>query len=125
MSKSSSSPDLKLSREERFKSLRKRANESLKANRSEVYEEHKRSKVDEKLQARLQRQREAAEFELAELESKETGEDFERKRVWDWTIEESEKWDQKKNKVEKSIESSVFSGKFAISRIVLVQILGS
>lgn len=96
-------------RQERLKKLKARAVESLKANRKEVYEEHKRSQIDEKEQARLQRKREQAEFELAKLESKQNEKDFERQRAWDWTVEEAERWDEKEKQKQESIEHSAFS----------------
>ena len=36
------------------------------------------------------------------------GEDFERKRAWDWTIEESEKWDKRMAKKERHREDVAF-----------------
>ncbi len=40
-------------------------------------------------------QKQRAEFELAKLEAEASNEDFERQRAWDWTVEESEKWDKR------------------------------
>lgn len=37
-----------------------------------------------------------------------SGEDFERKRAWDWTIEESEKWDKRQRKKERHREDVAF-----------------
>jgi pre-mRNA-splicing factor SYF2 len=98
-----------LSREERFKALRRRAHESMQANRTEVYNEHKKSKIDDKQQSRAQRQTEKAEFELAKLDANEKGEDFERQRAWDWTVEESEKWNEKLEQKKQAIDNSIFS----------------
>ena len=36
------------------------------------------------------------------------GEDFERKRAWDWTVDESEKWDKRMEKKEKHREDVAF-----------------
>jgi pre-mRNA-splicing factor SYF2 len=36
------------------------------------------------------------------------GEDFERKRAWDWTVEESEKWDKRMEKKERHREDVAF-----------------
>lgn len=36
------------------------------------------------------------------------GEDFERKRAWDWTVDESEKWDKRMAKKEKHREDVAF-----------------
>lgn len=36
------------------------------------------------------------------------GEDFERKRAWDWTIEESEKWDKRMDKKQRHREDVAF-----------------
>lgn len=98
-----------MSRAERFKQLKKKAVESSQANRSDLYQEYKNSQTDPKLKAKMDRKKEEAEFELSKLDSKEKGEDFERKRAWDWTIEESERWDEKQEEKRGRMESSVFS----------------
>lgn len=59
---------------------------------------------------RLNRKRDEAEFKLAKAEAEDDGEDFERKRAWDWTIEESERWDKRTEKKKKHVEDVAFQG---------------
>lgn len=60
--------------------------------------------------ARLNRRRAEAEFKLAKADAEDDGEDFERKRAWDWTIEESERWDKRVDKKKKHVEDVAFQG---------------
>lgn len=43
----------------------------------------------------LHRKRDIAAHKLLKADTEAAGEDFERKRAWDWTVEESEKWDER------------------------------
>lgn len=45
--------------------------------------------------AKLERKRKQAEAMGEKQEARETGEDLERKRAWEYTIEDNEKWDKK------------------------------
>ncbi|KAA8898568.1 hypothetical protein TRICI_006523 [Trichomonascus ciferrii] len=101
--------DSQAARLEKFKQLRRRAAESSRANRSDLYQEYRRSQSDPNQQAKLTRKKEEAELEMAKLDSKERGEDFERKRAWDWTVEEAEKWDEKQKEKQERMDSSAFS----------------
>uniref|UniRef100_A0A060T5C2 Pre-mRNA-splicing factor SYF2 n=1 Tax=Blastobotrys adeninivorans TaxID=409370 RepID=A0A060T5C2_BLAAD len=94
---------------ERFKELQRKAKESAKSNRKELYEEYRKSKLDPKRQAALNRQRDQAQLDLAKLEAEQDGTDFERQRALDWTIEEAEKWDEKLEQKKGNIEGSGFS----------------
>jgi pre-mRNA-splicing factor SYF2 len=88
--------------QERFAALKKRATESSRKNRQEIYNEHKASKDNARLQARLEQKKQRAELELAKMDAEDNGEDFERRQAWQWTIEESEKWIEKqKQKAER------------------------
>lgn len=81
---------------DRLNALRRRKTESAQSNRKEVHKEYASSKINNpKLISKLERQKAEAEFELAKLEDKQNGVDFERRRAWDWTVEESEKWDER------------------------------
>jgi pre-mRNA-splicing factor SYF2 len=82
-------------RAERFKALRARHAASTKANYAEVIAEHKRMKLDPAQLAKLDRKKAEAEMKLAKQDAEDAGEDYERKRAWDWTIEESLAWDQR------------------------------
>lgn len=79
---------------ERFKNLRTLKRDSVLANRSAVHTEYTQVHTDTSKAAKAAALRERAEQELAKIDSKERGEDFERKRAWDWTVAESEAWDK-------------------------------
>lgn len=79
---------------EKFKQLRARAKDAALDNRKEVIKEDRSAKQQTEDQPSSAAKSRAA-MELAKLEAEENGEDFERKRAWDWTIEEGEKWDAK------------------------------
>ncbi|RPA87865.1 SYF2-domain-containing protein, partial [Ascobolus immersus RN42] len=88
-------------RAEKFKALRAKAKTSAEQNRKEVYAERRRQQADPNEDNKLARKSARAEYKLAKTEAAEDGEDFERKRAWDWTIEEAERWDKKQDKKEK------------------------
>ncbi|KAK9365706.1 SYF2 splicing factor-domain-containing protein [Lipomyces kononenkoae] len=96
-------------RQEKFKQLRVRLNRSAAENKQEMFAEFRRQKTDPAAVARLERKQADAEFELAKEEAKDEGEDFERKRAWDWTIEESENWDERIERKKKAKESVQFA----------------
>lgn len=50
---------------------------------------------------RLERKRRQAEAMGEKLEAMETGEDLERKRNWEYTLEDNEKWNKKQEKKER------------------------
>ncbi|KAF3915283.1 hypothetical protein AA313_de0201426 [Arthrobotrys entomopaga] len=92
----------------RFKALQARAKSSVDTNRKEVYAERKRQAVDPREIAALQRRKADAEMKLEKANVIDEGGDFERKRAWDWTVEESEKWDKKLEKKKKKAEDAAF-----------------
>lgn len=49
-----------------------------------------------------------ASHNLLKADAEAAGEDFERKRAWDWTIEESEKWDKRLKKKEAHRDDQAF-----------------
>ena len=87
-------------RKERFKALQARAKSGQKANLKEVKAEVARSHTDKSLLGKLENKKNKAMEKLEKLDNAEKGEDFERKRAWDWTTEESEKWDKRVAKKE-------------------------
>ncbi|CAA19016.1 Prp19 complex subunit Syf2 [Schizosaccharomyces pombe] len=96
-------------RVEKLKKIREQMRKSSHENRKEVVQEHSRMRIDPALERRLERKRMEAEEELAKIETEEEGGDFERRRAWDWTIEESEKWDQRLRKKKQTIQNVAFS----------------
>ncbi|KAH8149239.1 uncharacterized protein LAJ45_06778 [Morchella importuna] len=93
---------------ERWKALKGRAKKSAEVNRKEVYAERRRQAIDPSETSRLNRRRAEAEFKLAKADAEDEGEDFERKRAWDWTVEESERWDRRVEKKKKHVEDVAF-----------------
>lgn len=85
----------------RWKALQKRAKTSTQTNMKEVYAERRRAAIDPTTNSRLERKKAEAEFKIARAEAAEAGSDFERKRAWDWTVEESERWDKRIEKKQK------------------------
>ncbi|KAK9467811.1 SYF2 splicing factor-domain-containing protein [Lipomyces arxii] len=96
-------------REKKLKELRRRLTESSSKNQQELFAEHRRHKQDSVATARLERKQADAELELAKVDAAEAGEEFERKRAWDWTIEESEKWDERVEKKSRAKAAAVFT----------------
>ncbi|EPS38186.1 hypothetical protein H072_7929 [Dactylellina haptotyla CBS 200.50] len=92
----------------RFKALQARAKSSVDTNRKEVYAERKRQAMDPREITALQRRKADAEMKLEKANIAEEGGDFERKRAWDWTVEESEKWDKRLEKKKKRAEDVAF-----------------
>jgi pre-mRNA-splicing factor SYF2 len=60
--------------------------------------ESQRLATDPNLLSSLARKQAFASHNLLKADTAAAGEDFERKRAWDWTIEESEKWDKRMEK---------------------------
>ncbi len=89
--------------------LKGKLQESAAANRREVIQEHKRRSVNVKETTKLERKRDEAEFMLQKQELEDAGQDFERKRAWDWTIEESQEWDKTRAKKQRRKEESTSS----------------
>jgi pre-mRNA-splicing factor SYF2 len=79
---------------EKLKQLQKRKAEGSRQNRQELFKEHRQQSIGKQLE-QLRKRQEKAQEELDSLESKEQGEDSHRKKVWDYTIEDNEKWDAK------------------------------
>lgn len=68
---------------------------SRKQNLKETAAETQRLSTDPALLTSLNRKHAIASEKLLRADIEAAGEDFERKRAWDWTIEESERWDKR------------------------------
>jgi pre-mRNA-splicing factor SYF2 len=79
----------------RFAALRARHSASRKSNLDSTRAEARASAFDPAQLSALSRKRDVAAHKLLKSETEASGEDFERKRAWDWTVEESEKWDER------------------------------
>lgn len=95
-------------RQERFKALQVRQAASRKQNLKESAAETQRLATDPNLLSSLHRKHAVAAHKLLKVDLAAAGEDFERKRAWDWTVEESEKWDRRTQKKEKHREDVAF-----------------
>ncbi len=82
----------------RFKALQARAKNSSATNMKEVTRESQRLAEDPAQLTALRRRHDIAAHKLLKAETEDAGEDFERKRAWDWTVDESEKWDRRLKK---------------------------
>ena len=71
---------------------------SAQANRASLIEESTKAKVSVKDAARLDRQRKLAEIMRQKADAEERGEDVERQKNWEWTIEENDEWEKKQTR---------------------------
>ncbi|KZV74978.1 SYF2-domain-containing protein [Peniophora sp. CONT] len=88
----------KLSMEERQKKLeqlRAKMRSSARDNRASVVEESTKLKTSVRDAARLDRQRKLAETLRSQADAEARGEDAERAKNWEWTVEENEEWEKK------------------------------
>ena len=94
----------------KFKTLLARKASSTQANHQAVIAEHRRLKLDNSLLSRLERKKADAEQKLAKQDAEEAGEEYERKRAWDWTIEESLKCDERRGQKSENRDKAGFAG---------------
>ncbi|KAI9891739.1 MAG: pre-mRNA-splicing factor syf2 [Vezdaea aestivalis] len=85
-------------RQARFKALQSRARTSQAKNLKEAAAESQRLAQDPNALSSLARKQDFAAHKLLKAETEANGEDFERKRAWDWTVDETEKWDKRMKK---------------------------
>ncbi|TFY82514.1 hypothetical protein EWM64_g1497 [Hericium alpestre] len=91
--------DGKMSMEERkakLQQLRQKMRSSALANRASVIEESAKAQITARDAARLEKQRRLAEVLRTKADAEERGEDVERLKNWEWTIEENDEWEKKK-----------------------------
>ncbi|PFH50831.1 hypothetical protein AMATHDRAFT_60296 [Amanita thiersii Skay4041] len=88
----------KMTMEERrakLEQLKKKFAVSSRENRASLIEETTKAKLSARETARLERQRKLAETLREKIEAEERGEDVERAKNWEWTIEENDNWEKK------------------------------
>jgi pre-mRNA-splicing factor SYF2 len=112
-------------RMERFKALQARAKTGAQKNLKEATLESQRLATDPNLLASLNRKSAIASHNLLKADTEATGEDFERKRAWDWTIEESERWDKRLKKKETHRDDQAFQDYRQDSRKVYKRQIGN
>ncbi|KAK1927819.1 SYF2 splicing factor-domain-containing protein [Papiliotrema laurentii] len=79
----------------KMKDLRSRMNQSAVENRKDLIADHQKSKVTAKELQRLEKQKKLAQTLRLKAEAEENGEDMERKKAWEWSIEQNERWEAK------------------------------
>jgi pre-mRNA-splicing factor SYF2 len=94
----------------RFKALQSRASASQKSNLAEARAEASRNSVDPSVLANLSRKSAIASHNLLKADTEEEGgrDAFERKRAWDYTVEESERWDERMEKKARNRDNVAF-----------------
>ncbi|KAK0736964.1 SYF2 splicing factor-domain-containing protein [Apiosordaria backusii] len=92
----------------RFKALQARAKSSSSQNLKEATKESQRLATDPSQLNAVTRKHAIASHKLLKAEIEDSGGDFERKRAWDWTIEESERWDKRVKKKEAHRDDTAF-----------------
>ncbi|CAF9940516.1 MAG: pre-mRNA-splicing factor syf2 [Heterodermia speciosa] len=95
-------------RQARFRALQARAKTSAQSNLKAAAAESDRLATDPALLTSLSRKHAFASHNLLKADTAAAGEDFERKRAWDWTVDESEKWDKRMAKKEKHRQDVAF-----------------
>lgn len=95
-------------RRERFKALQARAKSATERNLKETAAETQRLATDPSILSSLSRKHAFASHNLLKADTEAAGEDFERKRAWDWTVDESEKWDRRMEKKQRHRDDVAF-----------------
>ncbi|KAL2818485.1 Pre-mRNA-splicing factor syf2 [Aspergillus cavernicola] len=95
-------------RQERFKALQARAKSANERNLKETAAETQRLATDPALLSSISRKHAFASHNLLKADTEAAGEDFERKRAWDWTVDESEKWDRRMDKKQRHRDDVAF-----------------
>ncbi|KAK6440632.1 Pre-mRNA-splicing factor SYF2 [Oleoguttula sp. CCFEE 5521] len=109
----------------RFAALRARNQSSRKENLKDTKAEAKRLSTDPSQLTALSRKKNIAEHKLLQASTEAAGEDFERKRAWDWTVEEAEAWDARLEKKEVARQGVAFQSYAAeAGKIYERQIMG-
>ena len=72
--------------------------------------DHQKSKVTAKELQRLEKQRKLAQTLRLKADAAESGEDLERKKAWEWSIEQNERWEAKQAESKKRGDTHYHSG---------------
>lgn len=92
----------------RFKALQARAKNSSEKNLKEATLESQRLATDPSQLTAIHRKQAIASHKLLKADVEDAGGDFERKRAWDWTVDESEKWDKRIKKKSARRDNNAF-----------------
>lgn len=82
----------------------------MQANRKDLVEESSKAKVTVRDQARLEKQRKLAETLRERVDAEEQGEDVDRKKNWEYSIEENDEWEKRQAR-KKRRSNFEFNGK--------------
>ncbi|KAI0634360.1 SYF2-domain-containing protein [Trametes polyzona] len=82
-------------RKKKLEQLRQKMRSSAQANRASLIEESAKAKITAREAARLERQRKLAETLRQKADAEDRGEDIERQKNWEYTIEENDEWEKK------------------------------
>ncbi|ROW12531.1 hypothetical protein VMCG_00739 [Cytospora schulzeri] len=93
----------------RFRALQTRAKSSSASNLSAAQTEAHRLANDPAQLTTIQRKSAIASNKLLKADIEDEGGDFERKRAWDWTVDESEKWDRRVAKKDRHRDDIAFA----------------
>ncbi|QRW15114.1 pre-mRNA-splicing factor SYF2 [Ceratobasidium sp. AG-Ba] len=81
--------------------LRAKMRDSTAANRKDLIAEHNKSKYSAKEAARNEKQRRLAETLREAVDAEDRGEDLERRKNWEYSIEENDEWEKRKARKER------------------------
>ena len=96
------------SRMEKFKALQALKRTAVQSNTKEAQHEAHRLSQNPDVLTKLSRKHAIASHKLLKSDTEAAGEDFERKRAWDWTAEESERWDRRQEEKARNREDVLF-----------------
>ncbi|RMD43385.1 hypothetical protein DV735_g1706, partial [Chaetothyriales sp. CBS 134920] len=94
----------------RFAALKARATESARSNLAAAKAEAQRSAINPSILTNLSRRSAVAQHKLlkADTEAEEGDGAFERKRAWDYTIDEAERWDERVARKKEARDNNAF-----------------
>ncbi|QRW00605.1 pre-mRNA-splicing factor SYF2 [Ceratobasidium sp. AG-Ba] len=81
--------------------LRAKMRDSTAANRKDLIAEHNKSKYSAKEAARNEKQRRLVETLREAVDAEDRGEDLERRKNWEYSIEENDEWEKRKARKER------------------------
>jgi pre-mRNA-splicing factor SYF2 len=73
----------------------------MQANRKDLVEEHSKQKTTARDLVRLEKQRRLAETLREKADAEDAGEDLERKKNWEYSLEENDDWEKRKARKER------------------------
>ncbi|WVQ77326.1 hypothetical protein IAR50_007010 [Cryptococcus sp. DSM 104548] len=79
----------------KMKELRMKMSQTSQENRRDLVADHQKNKTTAKDLARLEKQRKLAQTLRLKADAEEAGEDVERKKNWEYSIEDDERWAKK------------------------------